>query len=160
MQEYKLSQDNEARIIHGVKKQANNNNKKKTLTWSTLGVAEDMHTNYIRVYRHLVYNAQQKIIILLLNQNKCCGYSKEPSQWDGSFEHPKHMLEYLQMYMKLKMFIYLILCMYSKIIQTFVETQFSQSKEGRSISTDSPVKVRVVYTSQFSFTTTYPQLCN
>ena len=22
-----------------------------------------------------------------------CGYSKEPSQWDGSFEHPKHMLK-------------------------------------------------------------------
>ena len=21
----------------------------------------------------------------------CCGHSKEPSQWDGSFEHPKHM---------------------------------------------------------------------
>ena len=20
----------------------------------------------------------------------CCGYLKEPSQWDGSFEHPKH----------------------------------------------------------------------
>ena len=30
---------------------------------------------------------------LLLNQNLCCGYSKEPSQWDGSFEHPKHMLK-------------------------------------------------------------------
>ena len=26
-----------------------------------------------------------------LNQNKCCGYSKEPSQWDCSFEHPKHV---------------------------------------------------------------------
>ena len=26
-------------------------------------------------------------------QNICCGYSKEPSQWDGSFEHPKHMLK-------------------------------------------------------------------
>ena len=23
----------------------------------------------------------------------CCGYSKEPSQWDGSFEHPKHMFK-------------------------------------------------------------------
>ena len=23
----------------------------------------------------------------------CCGYSKEPCQWDGSFEHPKHMLK-------------------------------------------------------------------
>ena len=23
----------------------------------------------------------------------CCGYSKEPSQWDSSFEHPKHMFK-------------------------------------------------------------------
>ena len=35
----------------------------------------------------------RKIIFLFLNQNICCGYSKEPSQWDGSFEHPKHMLK-------------------------------------------------------------------
>ena len=28
---------------------------------------------------------------LFLNQNICCGYSKEPSQGDGSFEHLKHM---------------------------------------------------------------------
>ena len=27
---------------------------------------------------------------IYLNQNICCGYSKEPSQGDGSFEHPKH----------------------------------------------------------------------
>ena len=30
---------------------------------------------------------------LFLTQNICCGYSKESSQWDGSFEHPKHMLK-------------------------------------------------------------------
>ena len=35
----------------------------------------------------------RKIIFLFLNQSICCGYSKEPSQWDGSFEHPKHMLK-------------------------------------------------------------------
>ena len=35
----------------------------------------------------------EKIIFLFLNQNICCGYSKEPSQWDGSFEHPKHMFK-------------------------------------------------------------------
>ena len=23
----------------------------------------------------------------------CCEYSKEPSKWDGSFEHQKHMLK-------------------------------------------------------------------
>ena len=32
----------------------------------------------------------QKLIFLFLNQNICCGYSKEPSQWDGFFKHPKH----------------------------------------------------------------------
>ena len=35
----------------------------------------------------------RKAISLFLNQNKCCGYSKQPFQRDGSFEHPKHMLE-------------------------------------------------------------------
>ena len=35
----------------------------------------------------------RKIIFFFLNQNICCGYFKEPSQWDGSFEHPKHMLK-------------------------------------------------------------------
>ena len=30
---------------------------------------------------------------LFLYQNICCGYSKEPSQWDCSFEHQKHMLQ-------------------------------------------------------------------
>ena len=36
----------------------------------------------------------QKYFVLFLDQNLCCGYSKEPSQWDGwdcSFEYPKHM---------------------------------------------------------------------
>ena len=34
-----------------------------------------------------------KLFFLLLNQNICCGYSKEPSQWDGSFEHPEQMFK-------------------------------------------------------------------
>ena len=34
----------------------------------------------------------RKIIFLFLIQNICCGYSKEPSQWDCSFEHLQHML--------------------------------------------------------------------
>ena len=38
-------------------------------------------------------SAYQKIIFLPLNQNICCGYSKEPSLRDGSFEHPKYMLK-------------------------------------------------------------------
>ena len=43
--------------------------------------------------RALVKMCNRKIIFLFLNQNICCGYSKEPSQRDGSFEHPKHMLK-------------------------------------------------------------------
>ena len=35
----------------------------------------------------------RKIIFLFFNQNLCCGYSKEPSQWDGSFEQPRHMFK-------------------------------------------------------------------
>ena len=41
----------------------------------------------------LFYSQVVKIFFLFLNQNICCGYSKEPSRWDGSFEHPKHMLK-------------------------------------------------------------------
>ena len=33
----------------------------------------------------------ENLIFLFLNQNICCGYSKEPSQWDSSFEQPKHV---------------------------------------------------------------------
>ena len=44
--------------------------------------------------RHLVKSLQQKkMILLFLNQNICCGYSKEPSRRDSSFEHQKHMLK-------------------------------------------------------------------
>ena len=38
-------------------------------------------------------SAYWKLFFLFLSQNICCGYSKEPSQWDGSFEHPKHMFK-------------------------------------------------------------------
>ena len=34
-----------------------------------------------------------KLFSLFLIQNICFGYSKESSQGDGSFEHPKHMLK-------------------------------------------------------------------
>ena len=43
--------------------------------------------------RPLVKSAYQKVNFLFLSQNICCGYSKEPSKWDGSFEQPKHMLK-------------------------------------------------------------------
>ena len=34
-----------------------------------------------------------KLFFLFLNQNICYGYSKEPSQRDGSLEHPKYMFK-------------------------------------------------------------------
>ena len=45
----------------------------------------------------------KKLIFLFLNRNICCGYSKEPSQWDGSFEHSNKcsnwwLRKYLQFY--------------------------------------------------------------
>ena len=35
----------------------------------------------------LVTSAYKSFSSYLFNQNICCGYSKELSQWDGSFEH-------------------------------------------------------------------------
>ena len=35
----------------------------------------------------------KKIIFLFFNENICHGYSKEPSQQDGYFEHTKHIFE-------------------------------------------------------------------
>ena len=35
----------------------------------------------------------QRFVFSFLNQNFCCGYSKEPSQWDRSFEHTKQMFK-------------------------------------------------------------------
>ena len=35
----------------------------------------------------------KKIMFLFLNQNICCGYSKELSQPDDSSEHPKQTLK-------------------------------------------------------------------
>ena len=44
-------------------------------------------------FRPLVCVGNKNIVFLFPNQNICCGYSIEPSQRDGSFEHPKHMLK-------------------------------------------------------------------
>ena len=35
----------------------------------------------------------KKNFFFFFNQNMCCVYSKEPSQRDGSLEHPKQMLK-------------------------------------------------------------------
>ena len=56
----------------------------------------------------------RKLIFLFLNQNICCGYSKEHSQWDDSFGHQKQLQKnmgnkYLQFYFqKFKPMIYII----------------------------------------------------
>ena len=36
---------------------------------------------------------KQKLTFLILKQNICCGYSKELSILEGSFEHPKYLLK-------------------------------------------------------------------
>ena len=54
-------------------------------------------SNFMRLWLHQsgfkLRVCNTKIFFFFLNQNICCGCSKEPSQWDGSFEHPKHMLK-------------------------------------------------------------------
>ena len=35
----------------------------------------------------------EEFTFFFLNQNICYGYSKEPSHWYGSFQHPKHMFK-------------------------------------------------------------------
>ena len=80
-------------------------------------IASSHHSSFPRdqtgLVRPLVKRAydNEKIIFLFLNQNICCGYSKEPSQWDGSFEHPKHMLKFM-----------------GKKISTILRTKFCLSK--------------------------------
>ena len=38
--------------------------------------------------RRRIEERQKEVYFLFLNQNICCGYSKDPSQLDASFEHP------------------------------------------------------------------------
>ena len=41
----------------------------------------------------LEQNVHSKINFLILDQNICCGYSKELPQWNGSLEHQRQMLK-------------------------------------------------------------------
>ena len=56
--------------------------------WSTLHQHKNCYT--LRIWLRV---CNKYLFFLFLDQNICCGYSKEPSQWDCSFEHPKHMLK-------------------------------------------------------------------
>ena len=49
------------------------------------------YTTYTTFTGPKIWVRNEKLFFLFLKQNICCGYSKEPSHWDGSFEHPKHM---------------------------------------------------------------------
>ena len=43
------------------------------------------------IFSPLVKSTYSKLFSLFLSQSICCGYSKEPFPWDGSFQHPKHV---------------------------------------------------------------------
>ena len=45
----------------------------------------------IHVFRYGAVN-NKLIFLFMIFINICCGYSKQQSRWDGSFENPKHML--------------------------------------------------------------------
>ena len=49
---------------------------------------EPLHNSGLQIRACIV-----KLFSLSLIQNICCGYSKEPSQWDSSFQHPEHMFK-------------------------------------------------------------------
>ena len=41
------------------------------------------------LYMYINQASYQKLTLIFLMQNICCGYSKEPPQRDNSFEQPK-----------------------------------------------------------------------
>ena len=56
-------------------------------------IDEVPYSNYIINLGLQIRVCIRKLFFLFLNHNICSGYSKEPSQRDGSFEHPKHMFK-------------------------------------------------------------------
>ena len=47
--------------------------------------------SFIDMVLHLTGIYFKNIVILFISQNICCGYTNEPSKWDGSFEHSKYV---------------------------------------------------------------------
>ena len=64
-----------------------------TLSYYSPPSPQHLSPIFIRDFRPPDKSGWLKFIFLFLNQNICCGYSKEPSRWDGSFEHTKHMFK-------------------------------------------------------------------
>ena len=68
-------------------------------TWAKYITLLWLYSNKSEYSSHYYYSGLHirvcigKLFSLFPIQNICCGYSKEPSQWDGSFEHPKHMFK-------------------------------------------------------------------
>ena len=57
-----------------------------------LSAREETHNGIYRLWDKSEYLIK-KLIFLFLNPNICCWYLKEPSRWDGSFDHPKQMFK-------------------------------------------------------------------
>ena len=53
-----------------------------------LGLGKSLHYQGLQIRVHI-----GKLFSFFLIQNISCVYSKEPSQSDSSFEHPKHMIK-------------------------------------------------------------------
>ena len=67
------------------------------LVWAFVGahtlLLEILWHNSITLSGLQIRKRNWKLFSYFLNQNLCCGCSKELSQWDGSVEHPKHMFK-------------------------------------------------------------------
>ena len=61
--------------------------------WNYLLLLLNIYNGPSLLYQTLWKSSPVSKNIFFLHQNICCGYSKELSQWDGSFENPKHMVK-------------------------------------------------------------------
>ena len=55
--------------------------------YESVTASDGYRGGYVSFVHFLLY------FLLFLNQNICCGNSKEPSQLDGSFEHPRDIFK-------------------------------------------------------------------
>ena len=88
----------------------------------------------------------RKIILLFLNQSICCGYSKEPSQRDGSFEHTKHMLKNVDNFTLIFVLFYLNLntsVAFKRIMRCFTVFYYHSSSQGFGAQLIGPIQLHV-----------------